>query len=503
MSPAGSVGPTSFRREGRSPSGSPWRGAARDDARGATAGVSRPGGGTPTRSSADGADASSRSRGVERLVLVAFVGALITAAALGIAFGLGLAGPSQGFAANGVAKRLILPGFFALLLVAMMLSGRRLIVGWRLPVWWWTVAIGLVASTVGVIVAGGIDANLSAFMQAAFLIVSALGLFVLGQHAAGWSPRTVGWIFVVLVGATVMSLVLSTNSLVPFVGVAVPTIAALLMVGIRTGHVALRWLAAALAVWMAVDTLGRFGDVSVALLAQVGVSALVLAALLAPVWMRSTLLVVAAVGAVAFAVREQLLGMLVGVSDYSDVTLAQRGYETAATWSALTEGSVFTMMVGLGPSGALDLTGAPDAASLIAGGRDIEAVDDTHLLSTWFLLKLGLVGVVALVALLASVAARARGVLVMRRPPLVDAIALLYVASGLAFALPAATNLFTAPMMFLALGLLDARARRAAATVPAPSDAAPATPRHGHRVTTARQHPWARTAPAPDLDPAT
>jgi len=116
---------------------------------------------------------------------------------------------------------------------------------------------------------------------------------------------------------------------------------------------------------------------------------------------------------------------------------------------------------GLGPGATLDLRGSPDAKTLLSSGRNLRRVDDVHMLSSYLLLKLGAIGVIWAGILAAALYRVTAGVLVGRgrleadrkRNPWSLSL-LLFVLAGVAYSLPAATNLLANPLIPLLLGTL-------------------------------------------------
>jgi hypothetical protein len=398
--------------------------------------------------------------GVERGLVITLFVTLLGAVAVAIAFHSG-AGPSQSFAANGFAKRLLLP---AMLLVLTAVA----VYGWRIarprvspPLWWWLLVAALLISVLRVVVSDNTPSSVLGLAQSGALLGGALMLFVLGCVISEMSSRTATSLLLIASAATIGSLWLGTNSLVPFVGVAIPTIAALIYVGLRESRGIAVLAGIGLAVWTAVNLSTTRAEVSLALVAQIVVATAVLAAALLPRILRGLALVAGGVLTALQVLGNGYLKIFFGYYAVEDVTLAQRGYETRQVWEDLTSSGALDMLVGRGPASTVNLTWSPDAATLLAAGRDIASVDDTHLLTTWFLLKFGIIGIVVFALLLVTVGRLSLFALRQPRPVAADLVPLIYVLSGIAFAVPAATNLFVEPATFLALGVLWARFRAA------------------------------------------
>ena len=389
-----------------------------------------------------------------RSIVPIFWATLCAAVAVGLAFSLG-GGPQQSFAANGLAKRALVPAMLIALTMVLIVSWRRLVV--PMPVWWWLLGGALVFSLIRVVLSDGSPQSVLNLAQSAALLVGALVLFAIGCGIREWPGDRFQLLLLVAVVASISSLVLRTHTLVPFVGIVLPTVAVLLWTGIRERRPAMSVLGGGLAIWVGSLIAASTREASIALLAQIAAAGGILVLALAPKAWRVFLAVVLG-GLLAWRlIRDRYVGVFFGDFAHEDVTLAQRGYETRRVWEDLASAGILDMLVGKGPAATVDLSASPDVLTLIAAGRDVSRVDDTHLLTTWLLLKFGLIGVIILVLIAASIGRAVWRVLSARRPDVIDLGLSIYVVCGFAFAIPAATNFFVEPATFLCLGALYAR----------------------------------------------
>ena len=203
----------------------------------------------------------------------------------------------------------------------------------------------------------------------------------------------------------------------------------------------------------------RVEPLSQAVEVQLVVSGFLLLCLILPLALRKALLLTFVPAAIIVAVHEQLVALMLGDYSFSDVTLAERGYETEQVFGVLGGAHEFlTILLGAGPAATVNLTLAPDRATLSAAGRSLAAVDDVHLLTSYLLLKFGLVGLLFLGCLFGCVGRLAwRVVATAAKPEPFDVLLLLFPAAAIVAALPAATDLFANPLMGLFVGVLFSR----------------------------------------------
>src|SRR3954468_21057433 len=386
------------------------------------------------------------------------VAALVLTLLFSVALNLRSASPEDAaFSYYGQTKQLTLPavlvmfGIFALAVLTR--SGRPRVL---LPAWWTVLAGALVLSTVASVLVPRQAINLNDAAQALALLIGALMLSWLGFQAGRWSPGQESALLLVLLLGGLASGLLATR-LVPFGSLLIPgTFAALLLAFTHPRHRVLFLVTGAvlgvLMVLQLVDLNDTTpGGLSIAVAGEaVGCVLLVLLYLL-PRILRPLSTVVAVVGGGVALVRTHLVQLLTGQwQGFDDVTLAHRGYETHQVLDLLLHSPV-SWLVGLGPAATVDLTASPDAGTLAASGRVLSTVDDVHLLSSYLLLKLGLAGLVWAV-LLGAALVRLVSSLVRDHGAWWDRAVLMFVVAGVVSSLPAATNLFTNPLVFLLLG---------------------------------------------------
>jgi len=371
----------------------------------------------------------------------------------------------QSFAAAGLTKRVILPTFYLGVIITSFwpfspqirsaVHAKRA----RYPVWWWLL-YALVAVSSFLAIAdprqdtARVDVAQGAALLGGFLLTVRLGLMT-----GPWTDRARLALADVVVAASTTAAVLDV-SLLPFESLRVPGMAAAAYLAIRLpARRRVYAVASALMALAFVRTIVEASaahPLSIAVIAQaiVGVGIVVIG-LMRP----ARRLVVASAGllvAVLFLAHHRIFALLVGAFDYEDVTLAHRGYETASV-RALVEDDLVSTLFGLGPGATVDLSLSPDAHTLAASGRDLFHVDDVHLFTSYVYLKLGVLGLlwIALVYF-STVKVSTRVLRVKTLDPWLTML-VIYIAAGVASALPAATNFFADPLTGLLLGVLLAQ----------------------------------------------
>jgi hypothetical protein len=394
---------------------------------------------------------------------------LVIAVALAMAFSAAVVlrqggGHVQAFALYGQTKKLSLPtiltlfGVFAVALYSRPHSGSR----HPLPLWWRLLAVVLVCSAAAALLVprqpfpGFLDAAQGLALTVGILLLSWFGL-----QADRWTAREEVLLLVVLLVGALFGGFLASG-LTPFNTLLVPgAFAATYLAVIRP--LARAWLFP-LAIGLSVLTVRALtilntdtvGGLSIAVAGQVVGCALLLLIYLLPRILRPGMMIVALVGGGVALVRSGLIDLLTGSwRQFTDVTLAHRGYETHQVLGLL-DRSPLSALIGLGPAATVNLTDSPDAGTLAASGRVLSAVDDVHLLPSWLLLKLGVAGLLWGVVFAAAVIRLSVG-LVHHPEAQWDRAMLMFVAAGAASSLPAATNLFTNPLPALLIGVLLAR----------------------------------------------
>jgi hypothetical protein len=383
---------------------------------------------------------------------------LALAVVLGVAVAARLAlGGGRGFAVTHDTKAVTLPVVYLVFAFAAFLpvASRR---GVRAPGWLTFLVVGMVLGLAGSLFAPEIRTTPLALAQGTAL----LGGFVLfgwfGMQAAHWPEALQERLFNLLIVAGLIVGALGALSLTGFGSVAVPTFFAVVILALRSPVHRIRYivLAVPLGVLMVIN-LRPYADVAVsgAVIGQVVICAGVTAVLVVvPKRMRVGIVVLASCAAVYLFQQGHGLELVSGQYVSDDVTLAHRSYEAGQVLH-LIAAHPWGMFFGFGPGATVDLTNSPDAATLLSSGRDLTAVDDVHLMSGYLLLKMGALGLAWFCMLVGAMwrislsCIRAKDDLTTFR-----AVLLVYVLAGVVLALPAATHLFTNPIVPLFLGVL-------------------------------------------------
>lgn len=405
---------------------------------------------------------------------------LVTALVLALVFSVGItlrsAGTTgiQSFALYALAKRLTLPVVLLLFgILALALLSRREARA-RMPAWWLALAGILALITAASVLVSRQPLGASDALQGLVLLIGVLLLSWFGLQARDWSHREEQFLLATLfAGATVSGLLVT--GLTPFVTLLIPASFAALYLAMtaprhRGRHAVVALVLGALMANQLVElNANTAGGLSMALAGEVVGCVVLFGLYLTPRAARPALAVVAGVVGAFALFRSGLVDLLTGNWErFPDVTLAHRGYETQQVLDLLGQSPV-SLFLGLGPAGTVDLTASPDAATLAAAGRVLAAVDDVHLLSSWLLLKMGVLGIVW--AVLFGIALVRLTTTLLRRPDAHwDRALLMFVAAGIVSSLPAATNLFTNPLPMLLFGLLLARSGRPSEALPDPGD---------------------------------
>lgn len=402
------------------------------------------------------------------------VGGWLTPVALAqVALGIGLAvalavalrssgSSEQAFALYGQSKRLTLPAIivvFAVFAATLLARGRT---RRSTPLWWRGLALLVIASTTAALMAPRQLLDLDDAAQALTLMSGVLLMSWFGLQCDEWTASSERTLVFVLGAGAVGSGVIASG-LTPFTSLLVPATFAALTLACRqpdsrgvyaVATVALLVLTARYLLRLDDET---SGGLSLAVAGEVLGCAALFTLMLAPRRLRLPIMFVAAVSGIVALVRSGVGDLVLGRwQGFEDITLAHRGFETHQVIEALGH-SPLSWLLGLGPAATVDLTGSPDASTLLAAGRTLSAVDDVHILSSYLLLKFGVLGLLWLTLFLGSIARLVRGVRNELAP--FDQALLFFIAAGVVSSLPAATNLFTNPLPFLLLGMLEARRR--------------------------------------------
>lgn len=368
---------------------------------------------------------------------------------------LGAAG-GQAFALAGAARRIVLPIAYVLLGGALLIRSDRV----RLPagaVFLWLVGGSAFISTVFSIPLVGSSVTIDALVQGTLLI----GGFIVVFAAALRSPlknHDLRRIIIALILGGAAAAVLARSS-APFSVLLVPAGAAAIALAADRGRTGRHWLllvGVGLLAYSAFDIFLGPRDPSVGRAAQILVCAAVGIGLIPSRLVRGWGLTISGVVGLIVVFREGLIAVFAPSFVSEDVTLQQRAFE-ARTVLATTGRTVLTSLFGLGPGGTVDLSGAPDANTLISAGRVLSAVDDVHLLPFWLIHKMGWVGLaLTLLALVWLVILTGR-VLLARSVLPYDVALLMFVWAGVADAIPAASGFFSNLLIPLAWGMVAAR----------------------------------------------
>jgi hypothetical protein len=403
--------------------------------------------------------ARPRSRGAAgpRLVIVLVLGSL----ALSLAVTLAVGGGTQVFAAAGTSRRLVLPLVYlaaAVIVLRLGTGGRRLRIG---PLWLWLPLLlaGVSAlANLGGFLADGLPVNA---VQGVLLLGGFTLLGVCGAATGRWGPRERYWL---LVGATVAALLaasLRTLVLTPYGALVVPAAFLALLMTVHGRRHRLAWGAATVALVVLGSQALRPGPglpVSIAVLGQIAVCAGVVVTALLPRTLRAAALTVGTLGLLGVVALPGVTAYLSGDYTGDDVTLTQRAYETQQVLHEVQE-TALGPLVGRGPAATVDLTSSPDRETLRQSGRDLTAVDDVHLVTSYVILKTGALGLLWWLWLLVVVVRALWSALAGAEVDVWRAALLLFVTSGLVAGFPAGTETFSNPLLPLLLGVLWAERR--------------------------------------------
>jgi hypothetical protein len=389
------------------------------------------------------------------------VAALILLVILGLGLHVSTAEP-ESFAAFHTIQRIVLPVAYAMFAAACLLPAmsRRPV---QVPAWVWLPAAGTgIGLFVNAYLVGG-SGPTDALLQNVVLFCGFAMLGWFGLQAATWSERTLRRLLGTLLLAALAAGALGVLGFVPFLALGVPGFFAAVVLALRGPRNRVRYLVlcGVLGVMMLINlqpnpTL----PIQVAVLAQVALCSAVLAlVLLVPRRLRAGTIAVGAGAAIYVFVQLGGLNLLMGQYSSDDVTVAHRSYEANLVLDRVAD-SPWTILFGYGPGGTVDLSGAPDAATLELAGRDLTTIDDVHLLTAHLLFKMGILGLVWLAVLLAAVWRTVISCVVSTDVTGTYRLALLmFLVAGIADALPAATHLLSNLLVPLLLGMLCASDR--------------------------------------------
>lgn len=196
---------------------------------------------------------------------------------------------------------------------------------------------------------------------------------------------------------------------------------------------------------------------SLAVIAQMAACSCIILACFSPPILRTTLFLAVSLAGLWAVHKSHVWQIFFGNYAFEDITVSHRGYETAAVLELMNNGAV-SQIFGLGPSGTVDLSVSPDARTLVHSGRNLGAVDDVHLITSYLLLKFGILGLLWLGLFLVAYLRIAFAVFNRRlnadTHPQIGY--LLFLTAGIVNSVTAATNLFTNPLVGLFIGALGA-----------------------------------------------
>jgi hypothetical protein len=376
---------------------------------------------------------------------------LLLALGMGVFLSVG-AESMQAFARFSFAKQVTLPAVYLAFLVALLASPTRLRPS--RPFWWYALAGTVFLSLLASVIYPRQQVGLLSLAEGLALPVGFLLVSEISFRARPWSFVRVRKLFGLVAPVVGISLALG-SSLTPYNGIAIPIGFVLVYLAIQRAFEGWpRFLALAGGGAIVVGEVGRLWsdpDASLAVVAQVGVCTFLIVLGLLPRSLRVLAATTGTLVGLVYVVNSGYWRLVVGdVEEDWDVTLLHRSYETSAVREAVSH--PVSMIFGLGPAATVDLSSSPDASTLIASGRDINAVDDVHILTSWLLLKFGLLGILWGAVMLVHLA---RVVLrILRHDHGASAnfgFAVLAVAV-VALAFSAATNLFTNPFFAIGVG---------------------------------------------------
>lgn len=362
-----------------------------------------------------------------------------------------LASSLNTFQLFGYSKMLILPAIYLIIMYLLIrMKGKYSEISKILPVWWWGFAASLLVSTFLAFVNLRQHIQISPAFQGIGLLLGFL-LFVLAGATPSQWLRNEKTAFLVLVIASGLFGSISGIDLGPFSPLLIPSGIILLWLGIRLPtH---RLLSISLGILVLLPELST--EITLANLSQLGIGLGIILIFVLKRRFRSVLLLFGLIAGVIMAIFSGLGRLLLGDgSGVEDVTLSHRAYETFAVWQQNLSNPV-SLVFGLGPSATVDLSRSPDVATLLWSGRDVFRVDDVHFISSWVVLKFGLIGLIALLVMFLWLL---RELFVFinqsaRVDPFIGSVWLLAL-SGITFGAPAATYIFTYPLIAIALGIL-------------------------------------------------
>lgn len=389
-----------------------------------------------------------------RRLTAALALALVVAVLVGEAISI-IRGPAS-FAAAGEQRYISAPvvyGAFALIAVTTI---RHFSKAW--PVWVIGLLVITALSTLFSPLAGP-RFTLSTLLQGIVLFGGGALFAVCGLLDAKWEKRERRRLLQLLLGAGGVAGVLGFDTGI-FSALVIPSAVALIYLARERVRLWPLWVAAG--VFIIVEVLRANADAidpSAASNGQLVIALALFALAIVPLRLRLFVVAAGAAAGVVLLLGSDVPGLFLGIgATLPDVTLAERAYETQQVVRQAA-GNPVALLLGAGPGATVDLTSAPDAATLAASGRVLPAVPSVHLITSYFLLKTGLLGVIWLGSFIIAAALTAVRVLSSKHVDLFDLVLVALVLCGIVQAIPAATFILSNPLPVLLLALLHIRSR--------------------------------------------
>jgi len=390
--------------------------------------------------------------------------------------------PVQPFAGYGIVKRLILPLTYTLAALALVLPSRgrfRL----QAPAWF---IVGLFSLLVAIFwgLRGVSRPSPTAYLEDLLLVGGFLGLFSLAASIRRWDESSAQLLILALTLSAVVALMCGLQ-VGPYSAIVAPGGAILIYMGI-VGRGTDRWLALAGIAIIAtmLRLLASSPNPSTAATSEVGACLACVLYALAPRRTRPSLAILGLFALALYLLSSGTVQLMQGeYRGIDDVTLAQRGCEASVVFQTIGRAPAFPppQVIGLGLGSTVDLTQCPDTDTLQSAGRDLRAVDDVHLLSSWIYMKLGMLGLTWVGLILAATVRSTLDFRRVHRPSALRLLALMCALCGMVSALPAATNFFSNPLLPVSLGILWSL-RDVGGALPDSTEAAADADRHAGAV---------------------
>lgn len=349
------------------------------------------------------------------------------------------------------SKMIILPLVYLIFVLALTRFKRNTTQSiLSLPIWFWALLGTLFISSIAAIVIPRQQIVFTPSVQGLGLVIGFLLFIIIGNAPDHWSlEEKTAFITLILLAGVFASV--ANADLGPFSPITIPSGVILLWLGTRYKNQ--RYLFFAMAVLLIAPVVNE--KITLANLSQLGIGLFLVLLFGITKQLRRIILSVCTIFAVIGAVFTGLLNLLLGnASGITDVTLSHRAYETFNVWQQNLSSPISTLF-GLGPSSTIDLSQSPDVTTLLWSGRDVFRVDDVHFITSWIVLKFGVFGFISLMALYLWLFIQLMKFIGETKhiDPFLGSIWIL-VLCGIAFGSPAATYIFTYPLIGVGLGIL-------------------------------------------------